>query len=271
MTNDRHLPEATGGIVLPLFRSPPQINSVLSYISRNSLLANINALACMNNTSVGKNSFGKPNSTIALAKALQAKHSWRWEHRMAARCSREGWASQTAGVSSNTAPGARAAEAPAHSRAGPASGAACRGLNLQVPLVEVWWRTTGSAPHRPAAHQRQPFLGQVCPAADRARSWSWFEASWKRLSFVIRFTSVRFDGYKVGTEIGSRIRPISFPKETSQCKVTHRIDLHYTDYISSGLSRNEWMKKLERLSFQTAYLKVRKHFLLGFSNVKCIC
>lgn len=52
-----------------------RINSLLSYRSRNSLQANINALACMNVTAVGDNSFGKLNFTLALAEAFQTKRS----------------------------------------------------------------------------------------------------------------------------------------------------------------------------------------------------
>ena len=77
-----------------------------------------------------------------------------------------------------------------------------------------------------------PFGVRSARAAHRARSRP-FEASGRGC-----FTNVRFDGYKVEAEIGSRIRPVSFAKETSQCKITHRTGLHYTDYISSGLSRN---------------------------------
>lgn len=155
MTNDRHLPETTGGIVLPLL--PPSPGSIPpSPTQAETLLANINALPCMNFTLVGENSFGSPAGTLG-----------------------EGGDSR--------------------------------------PVCCPW---VGSA-----------------RAAHGARS-CWFEASWQRLGFIIPIMSVCLDGYKVGAETGSRIQPVSFPKETSQCKVTQRADLHHTDYISAGLSRN---------------------------------
>ena len=135
MTNDRHLPETTGGIVFPLFS--PRINSLLSYISRNSLLANINALACMNFTSVGENSFGKSNFTLASAKASQMKcnenEGTGWlhgAHRKAAQAKPP--CADAVSVSNNKGPGAGAAMPPAC--CGGAAPCELGVPTLQVPL-----------------------------------------------------------------------------------------------------------------------------------------